>query len=178
MDITSWKLFNIELLFHPRKCKCSNASSLLTFGNEIAYIGAKRIDNGVMYYVQRREELVTKGNCIVFIGDGQGSVGYCIYQPEDFIGSSTLLAGYNSNLNEYNAQFIISILNKERYRYSFGRKYNQKTIRKCEILLPSTEQGEVNWQFMEDYIKNDITNLLPPHSKQIWSNSYNTEPIN
>lgn len=154
LDTVKWKWFNIRDIF-PRleKCKCSNATELLEDGEDIAYIGAKKDDNGVMRYVKYDKALVTKGNCIVFIGDGQGSVGYSIYQPKDFIGSTTLVAGYNSFLNKYIAQFLITILDKERYRYSFGRKYNKSAIVNTKIKLPAKSNGMPDWEYMENYIK-------------------------
>lgn len=168
MDTTNWKWFGIQELFHPQKCKCSNATELLTPGSEIAYIGAKKSENGVMSYVKRVEELVTNGNCIVFIGDGQGSVGYSTYQPKDFIGSTTLLAGYNPHLNAINAQFIVSILDCERFRYSFGRKYNKQALAKTKILLPAISDTEPDWQYMENFVKNTIIPQLPKRANEVW----------
>ena len=55
-----------------------------------------------MKKVAYNEQLVTAGNCIIFICDGQGSVGYTNYMDRDFIGSTTLTVGRNKNLNKYN----------------------------------------------------------------------------
>ena len=153
-----WKWFKISEIFSQlQKCKCSNATELLEEGTDIAYIGAKKNDNGVMQYVQYNADLVTKGHCIVLIGGGQGSVGYSLYQPKDFIGSTTLIAGYSEHLNPYTAQFLVAIIDQDRYRYSFGRKFNLTAINKTMLKLPATinEQGETvpDWQWMEDYIK-------------------------
>ena len=157
LNTKEWHWFNVGKIFELEKCRCSNATELLECGNEITYIGAKKNDNGVMNYVLRDEELLTYGNCIVFIGDGQGSVGYCTYQPKDFIGSSTLIAGYNENLNVYNALFLVGVLDKERYRYSFGRKYKKNVIANSRIKLPAIKNAdgtyEPDWKWMEDYIK-------------------------
>ncbi|MGD0337374.1 MAG: restriction endonuclease subunit S [Bacteroidota bacterium] len=148
----SWKYFQIKKIFELKKCKCNNAAKLLTEGNDIYYIGAKKSENGIMLKVLRDENLVSKGNCIVFIGDGQGSIGYALYQDKDFIGSSTLTCGYNKKLNKYNGLFIVTILDLERYRYSFGRKYGKDKIATSKIKLP-TKNGEPNFKFMENYIK-------------------------
>lgn len=154
LDSVKWNWFNVRDIFPKiEKCKCSNATELLEDGDDIAYIGAKKSDNGVMRYVKYEKSLITKGNCIVFIGDGQGSVGYCIYQPSDFIGSTTLVAGYNKNLNQYVAQFLVTILDMERYRYSFGRKYNKSAIVSTNIKLPAKSIDSPDWEFMENYIK-------------------------
>lgn len=149
-----WRWFSCENIFDIiDKCKRSNAEGLLTDGDDINYIGAKKTNNGFMRRVKKADKLVSEGNCIVFIGDGQGSVGYTTYQENDFIGSSTLSCGYSTKLNEYNALFIVSVLDLERYKYSFGRKYGKDQVKKSKIKLPVKKDGEPDWQFMEYYIK-------------------------
>ena len=53
--------------------------------------------------------------------------------------------------------FLITIINREQYRYSYGRKASQKKLKNSKIKLPAIKnaQGEYepDWQFMEDYIK-------------------------
>lgn len=155
VNIDDWKYFSLSGkggLFRIESCKCSNASELLVDGDDIEYIGAKKNDNGFMRMVKYEQSLVTKGNCIIFICDGQGSVGYTNYINHDFIGSTTLSVGYNDNLNVFNALFLVTILDMERYRYSFGRKY-KTNLSKIKIKLPSTVNGEPDWNYMENYIK-------------------------
>lgn len=148
-----WKKFLIKDLFKLEKGKCGSAEKLLEKGDEISYVGAKKESNGFMYKVVRDERFVTKGNCIVFIGDGQGSVGYSTYQSDDFIGSTTLSVGRNENLNKYVGLFIITLLDKERFKYSFGRKWNGEKLKNTKIKLPMDKNGNPDWKFMEDYIK-------------------------
>lgn len=151
-DTAKWDYFNITDIFKLEKCKCSSASDLLEDGDDIYYIGAKKDDNGIMNKVAFNEDFVSKGNCIVFIGDGQGSVGYSTYQPNDFIGSTTLTCGYNPKLNAYNSLFLVTVLDKERFKYSFGRKYGKSQLEKAKIKLPS-KKGEPDFEFMETFIK-------------------------
>lgn len=150
LDINNWQEYRIEDIFKLEKCKCGNAGELID-GNDLFYIGAKKSDNGVMKSVEYDKKLVSSGNCIVFICDGQGSVGYSNYMEKDFIGSTTLTAGYNNNLNKYNALFIVSILDKERYKYSYGRKYGPH-LKHAIIKLP-TKNDNPDWDYMENYIK-------------------------
>lgn len=152
IDFENWKYFKLIDVFRFEKCKCSNATNLLVEGDEIYYIGAKKKENGIMMKVEYEEELISKGNCIVFIGDGQGSVGYSTYQPIDFIGSTTLTCGYNENINRYNAMFIVTVLDLERFKYSFGRKYGKNQLEKAKIKLPS-KNDKPDFEFMEKYIK-------------------------
>jgi len=153
-DISKWDYFPLSGkggIFKIEPCKCSNAGQLLEDGNDIDYIGAKKDDNGVMRRVKSNKELTTKGNCIIFICDGQGSVGYTNYIENDFIGSTTLSVGRNSRLNRYNALFLVAVLDRERYRYSFGRKY-KTNLSKAKVLLPIKDNAP-DWDYMESYIK-------------------------
>ena len=148
----NWEEFYIKDIFTTiENCKCQNASEL-DDGDDIYYIGAKKTDNGAMKRVAINTELRTKGNCIIFICDGQGSVGYSNYIDMDFIGSTTLSVGYMNNLNKYIGLFLVTILDLERSKYSFGRKYRRGLL-DTKIKLPSDKQGNPDWQFMEDYIK-------------------------
>lgn len=154
ISLEKWKYFPLsgkDGLFRIESCKCNNAGELLVDGDDIEYIGAKKNDNGFMRMVKYEESLVTKGNCIIFICDGQGSVGYTNYIDHDFIGSTTLSVGYNERLNERNALFLVAVLDLERYRYSFGRKY-KTNLAKTKIKLPSTDDGQPDWQYMERFI--------------------------
>jgi len=180
IDRRNWHWFRVGDLFPPQKCKCSNATELLEDGDEIAYIGAKKSDNGVMRYVKRVENLVSRGNCIVFIGDGQGSVGYSLYQPVDFIGSTTLIVGYNEHLNPYNAAFLVSVLDLERFRYSFGRKYKKEVVANTKIQLPAIKLDNgyytPDWKYMEDFVKDQIIPQLPKKAQRVWLQKYDTAP--
>lgn len=180
IDRRNWYWFRVGDIFPPQKCKCSNATELLEDGDEIAYIGAKKSDNGVMRYVKRVENLVSRGNCIVFIGDGQGSVGYSLYQPVDFIGSTTLIVGYNENLNPYNAAFLVSVLDLERFRYSFGRKYKKEVVANTKIQLPAIKLDNggytPDWKYMEDFVKDQIIPQLPKKAQRVWLQKYDTTP--
>lgn len=150
----TWKEFKLggdHGLFQFENCKCGNAGEL-DVGNDIFYIGAKKLDNGVMKSVAYNEQMITKGNCIVFICDGQGSVGYTNYMDKDFIGSTTLTVGRNKRLNKYNALFLVTVLDLEKYKYSYGRKY-RKHLKDTVIKLPATKTGEPNFEYMEKYIK-------------------------
>jgi hypothetical protein len=151
LDVLQWKKFKIGDLFTIENCKCSNASQL-SDGNDIYYVGAKKNDNGIMKKVSYDNNLVTKGNCIVFICDGQGSVGYSNYMNTDFIGSTTLSVGYNNKLNKYIGLFFVTILDLERPKYSYGRKY-RKYLLETIIKLPVDKNANPDWQFMENYIK-------------------------
>ena len=168
LNVREWKEFKTSKLFYDMQNGKAN-QQMLEDGNECFYVGAKKDDNGVMLHCLKDESLITKGNCIIFICNGQGSVGYANYMDVDFIGTTDIVAGYNDNLNEYTGLFLATVYSQERPKYSFGRKWKTHladTIIKLPIqhnadgtpyIDPNhtySEDGYVpDWQFMEDYMK-------------------------
>ena len=105
-----------------------------------------------------------KGNCIAFIRNGEGSMGYSIYKKESFIATQDISVGYNEKLNEYSAKFITTIADRVRGKYTFGYKRNQTRLKKEILTLPIDKNGDPNWSYMENFIKNieqkQIKNVL------------------
>lgn len=157
-SIKEWKRFKVRDLFYTSKKgklphgKVHSKDDLLD-GDEFFYVGAKKRNNGIMYRCGYKKEQISKGNCIVFICNGQGSVGYTNYMDVDFMASGDVALGYNKHLNKYNALFLVTLFDKERFKYSFGRKWG-KYLADTEIPLPVTEDNTPDWLYMENYIKN------------------------
>lgn len=151
-SMDGWKEYKLTDIFETlESCKCSKASDLIE-GNDVFYLGAKKDDACVIKKVVAVPELITKGNCIAFICDGDGSVGYSNYIPfKEFIGTTNLTVGYNDNINRYNAMFLVAVLDLQRSKYSFGRKY-KRNLSSTKIKLP-TKDNKPDWLFMENYIK-------------------------
>lgn len=151
LDLDKWGSFRISDLFPILQNGKAN-QGMLSDGTECFYVGAKKNDNGVMLHCAYDEALIQKGNCIIFICNGQGSVGYANYMDVDFIGTTDIVAGYNENLNQYNGLFIATVLCQERPKYSFGRKWKTH-LKDTVIKLPQTLDGNPDWKYMEQYIK-------------------------
>jgi len=56
-------------------------------------------------------------------------------------------------LNKYIAMFLITLICKEKYRYSYGRKWGIDRMNNTLIKLPITSDGKPDFAFMESYIK-------------------------
>lgn len=155
LNLIEWKRFSIKSLF-PKKEQLQrgkvHSKEDLPEGDEYYYIGAKKRSNGVMCRCGYDVDLISKGNCIVFICNGQGSVGYALYMDKDFMASGDLVLGYNEYINKYTGLFLVTILDKERFKYSFGRKYG-KYLPKTEILLPTSDGINPDWDYMERFVK-------------------------
>jgi hypothetical protein len=56
-------------------------------------------------------------------------------------------------MDKYTALFLTAILNKEQYRYNYGRKASQARLKQRSIKLPTTSSKNPDWDFMKNYIK-------------------------
>ena len=126
----------------------------------INYLGATNVNNGVLCQVENKEEYVQKGNCIAFIRNGEGSMGYSVYKAEDFIATSDISVGYNPHLNKYIGMFITTIADKVRGKYNFGYKRSATRLAKESVMLPVMSDGQPDYAFMEAYMRNKESKCL------------------
>lgn len=150
------RLFSVKELF-PLLINGKGNNNILSDGDSTPYLGAKKDENGVMRYCAKDSSLTMKGNCICFICNGAGSVGYTLYMDRPFIATSDIVAVYNDNLNPYIAMYLISLFDLERPRFSYGRKW-KKTLKDTTIPLPQTNSGNVDWVAIDSYIKSLFKN--------------------
>ena len=114
--------------------------------------------------VKRDEKLLQKGNCIAFIKDGEGSMGYGVYKAEDFIATTNIALGYAPFLNPYTGIFITTIADKVRGKYSYNYKRSEERLKREMLQLPVDDKGNPDWPFMEEYIRERERFLLERYS--------------
>ncbi|OHD06926.1 MAG: hypothetical protein A2Y41_10400 [Spirochaetes bacterium GWB1_36_13] len=149
-----WKEFKIGKLFErlvPGKSKGLNHLNKSKKG--INYLGATNQNNGVLCQVNKDNKLIQKGNCIAFIRNGEGSMGYSVYKAEDFIATSDMTLGYSPNINRYSGTFITTVADKVRGKYNFGYKRSSTRLEKESIILPINENENPDYHYMEEYMQ-------------------------
>ncbi len=119
----------------------------------ISYLGATNLNNGVLDFVEPVPSMVQRGNCIAFIRNGEGSMGYAVYKAEDIIATSDMTIGYNEHLNKYTGTYITTIADRIRGKYNFGYKRNAQRLAKEIITLPATPDGQPDWEYMDAYMR-------------------------
>ena len=118
----------------------------------IRFIGSTEYCNGVTTNVAN-DEYLHDGNLITVAYNG--SVAEAFYQDAPFVASDdiNILKPKNFKLNKYIAMFLITIIAKEKYRFSYGRKWHKNKMERSVLKLPVTSAGQPDWDFMERYIK-------------------------
>ena len=147
INTEKWREFKVDDIFECKTAKAMNGTEEGIF----PYITRSSLNNGFSGFVNDDdgEYKLNKKNCITIGAEGI----FAFYQNKDFISGVKIYTLRNEYLNKYNALFIITILNEENYRYTYGRARILEKIKNEEISLPITSQNLPDWQFMEDYIK-------------------------
>ena len=148
-----WKEFKVKDIFEFKKRSSKGLNYLEKNDKGISYLGATNRNNGVLEFVKDDKKLKYKGNCIAFIRNGEGSMGYAVYKKEDFIATQDISVGYNDNLNLYTGTFITTIADRVRGKYNFGYKRNQNRLENEILHLPIDENDEPHWEYMSQFMK-------------------------
>lgn len=156
LNTNEWGEFNLdkELFFIERGVR-------LTIENRveggIPLVTAGYENQGIAEYISNEE--MAKYNSAITID----MFGNCFYRDYDFCCDDNIIVlKPKFKINKYIALFIISIINQDKYKFSYARQYRLKHIKKHKIKLPRIqlekinlieEKEKVDYKFMENYIK-------------------------
>lgn len=171
IDTRQWKEFVYSKIFDVKK-GFYNKKPEHNFDGSIPFLGATERCNGVTEYYSLEdiesaskngddnnvpiEEKMFDGGSLCITNNG--SVGYAFYQPVPFTCSHDVNPLYilNGKFNVYIALFVATIVELDRYRWAYGRKWRPDRMVKSTIHLPAImKDGEYvpDWEWMENYIK-------------------------
>ena len=149
LDTNKWKEFRVEDIFITKKIRgaCPPFSSLEK-GN-VDVVSTTELNNGVIgkYNVEQayKHKITVSFN---------GACGYFSFHEKFFNANGDVgILQEKFKLNKYNAIFLCTILNKLSYKYQYGRKLNGNRLKDEIILLPTKDNNQPDWEYMENYIK-------------------------
>ncbi|MDR7371061.1 restriction endonuclease subunit S [Flavobacterium aquidurense] len=139
-----WKEFKIQEIFTVEKGIYLHSSKILKGDNP--YITARSENNGLNQLIGN--ESIFKGNAITIEKINLSAY----YQKHDFYCSHDVSVIRNQFLNQFNAIFICNMINRQGFKYSYGRQAQMNIVKKETIYLPCDEFGNPDYIFMEQYI--------------------------
>ena len=177
MDCRNWKFFGFKKLFDIRKGKRLTKADMVD--GDIPYIGATDSNNGVTARISNDEYLHSANTISVSYN---GSIAEAFYQTKDFWATDDVNVLYPKfELNKEIALFLTTIINREKYRFNYGRKWDKESMELSQIKLPAlkTANGvyEPDWIWIENYVKNDLVKKLPKRAKDVWQKRYDPKPL-
>lgn len=173
MDTTNWKMFCLDEIFEIKKGKRLTKADMIN--GEIPYIGATDSNNGITAKISNNEHLHSANTITVSYN---GSIAEAYYQTKKFWATDDVNVLYPKfEMNLYSALFLTTIINKEKYRFNYGRKWDKELMKKSLIKLPVNEECNPDWQWIEDYVKKTLVPKLPMKSKSVWEKNFDTKPL-
>lgn len=75
------------------------------------------------------------------------------YRDYLFCCDDNIIVLINDDLNVNVCLFLVSVIQKDKFRFAYGRQYRQKDLKKHIIKLPIDKNGNPDYKFMNDYIE-------------------------
>lgn len=152
----NWRPFRYDALFDIKKGQRLTKHDMAEGGTP--FIGAIESDNGYRQFVNAAPNHEAGTITVSY----NGSVGEAFYQSAPFWASDDINVLYPKfDMSAYVAMFLCALIRREKFRFSYGRKWHLGRMKESIIRLPVDLTGEPDWAFMEDYIKS------LPYSKSI-----------
>lgn len=99
------------------------------------------------------------------------------YQPKEFYTGQNIQIISHSNLDRYNALFIIVAIKKLVEKFSWGSYGATLTrLRKSRLFLPATKDGNIDFAFMSSFMKRVEHDILTT-SLELYANRLNINKI-
>lgn len=145
-----WKVFFVSDLFDVKKGKRLTKAQLKNRPGPVPFIGAIDSNNGVAASV---DSPIHDAGTITVNYNGAG-VADAFYQPQPFWASDDVNVLYPKfEMSPEVGLFIATVIGKEKYRFSYGRKWHVERMKEAPIRLPCDPKGRLDVSYMESYIR-------------------------
>ena len=145
-----WKEFELKDLFPIiRRGKRLKTDDHLQ--GSTPYVSSSATNNGVDDFVGNTEGVRIFDNCLSIANSG--SVGASFYHPYSFVASDHVTELKDIKLNKYSYLFLATLTKRLSEKYSFNREINESRIMRERILVPVTIEGEIDYTYMEAYMR-------------------------
>ena len=158
-----FKTFKVSDVFNKVEAKCKKADfdkrrDASTVPNEeycVPLVNAKVGDNGIMFY-GRKSDWNTQEMCIDVIQNGAVATGTVYAQPQavgvlwDAYLIKPMVEAKSVEVLLYMAKCIEKITKEQ---FSYDKKATWDRVKLCEVSLPVTLNGDIDFDYMERYIR-------------------------
>lgn len=148
-----WKEFRICDLFIIKAGKRLTKADMKN--GDKPFIGASDSNNGITEFVSNFN--ISEDNNVLGV-NYNGSVVENFYHPYSCIFSDDVKRFKLKEIvgNEYIYLFLKTAILQQKNKYTYGYKFNEKRMQRQLILLPVTENGTPDYDYMEQYAKQQL----------------------
>jgi hypothetical protein len=156
-DISRWRKFRIGDIFNFKRGKGITKEEIEDNAGIIPCVQSGEMNRGIIGYMNSTfiDDKFHTYILAPFLSLARSGTSGCvnIQNKNSYVGDSAIALKLKSKENIFIYLFLETILNLERYRYTYGRKVVVEKYIEQFISLPADITGDPDWQFMENYIK-------------------------
>ncbi len=154
-EITNRKwheFFITEFLQPPKRGKRLTSENYID--GKTPVVSSAGGNNGVIAFAGNKEKVRIYKDCLS-VANGGVSAGFAFYHPYSFIATDHVTHFKGAKLNKYHYLFLVTIIRNQLHdKYDFSREMTDPRLKREKLLLPVTNNGEPDYDYMEQYIKN------------------------
>ncbi len=152
INLNNWKSFTIGKLFeNVVKSPVLHTKDVTENVNGIPYVVRTKFDNGIKYNVEKKLQMQSSPAGTISFGAENATF---FYQEKEYVSGRDIYYIDTRYLTKYACLFVVTCLQTivEKYSYNYGMF--PELVKKEEIKLPVNKNGEPDWEYMENYMKN------------------------
>lgn len=147
-----WGEFKVTDIFDVYNTKNILAREINPNSGTIPYLCASAYNNSVSTYIDYKEELIDKGNCI-FIG---GKTFVLSYQEDNFFSNDShnlsLYLKDSEQANKVNQLYLLTCIRKGlEHKYSWGNSISNNKIKNDSIMI-NIKNNSIDYHYMQNLI--------------------------
>ena len=161
-----WADFLLTDYFEIAKGNQNNMAELQA--GAMPLISAKKIDNGCKGFFAANSKPIFKGHCLTINNDGDGGAGISYYQPSNMLLDTHVTALYpRVPMTAEIMRFIAACITVQREKFGHGYSLNNARLTVFRMMLPIDDEGQPDYAFMEQYIREREKQLIEQYIAHI-----------
>lgn len=119
--------------------------------NSFPYVVRSSVHNGIKGYIVEPKNGLNSGNTISLAQD----TGEFFYQEKSYFTGNKVkvLMPIGFELTKRCALYLMTVMQKAFYAFTWGSSFNTDVMKRVEVVVPVTDSGQLDVQYMEQYIK-------------------------
>lgn len=158
LDEPQWRAFQVADLFDVKIGKSIDGNKVDKENGRIAYITRRESNNGLDGFIAGDEALLNEVCPVITIGNETAEP--FVQEYPFFTGTKVNILIPKDDLSKYALLFIACCLRMHKSKYSYCYTVNSTRLRQQRILLPAGADGQPDYDFMEQYMKQIEAELL------------------
>lgn len=151
VDCQKWKEFKIDDLFHNKfvKPEVWHTRELVEDNAGISYVVRTKFNNGIKCNVLKTEKMSPSPAGTISFGAENATF---FYQEKEYVSGRDIYYIDTTNLPTNTCLFLVGCLQKITDKYSYNYGMFPDLVKEETIKLPVDENGNPDWNYMENYI--------------------------